>query len=219
MVDGAGLAFVAVGTLAATVLQCGWRDAWLSARVISGLFRPAFDPARAKAELAHQIEEIRTDGLLRAEPQAIGDEEIDDATGALIAARSSDVLLARHASYRERRAATTEKVRRVLGQASELAPVLGLAGTLLALSGLAGPSGAGAPGGAGLAGAIGTAVATTFYGLVIAHAVFVPLAGMVERRAWRQDIAREEVFAWLEQQVRQAEPRCIRVAQQQDAAA
>lgn len=208
MIDPVSLVLVLLGTLAATLLQCGWHDVRACLAAVGGLLRRGFDAGRAKAELAHQIGEIRQDGLLRAAPCTIGDDEFDEATDALIASRSLDALLARHARHRSHRLEVTGAVRQVLMQASELAPVMGLAGTLLALGRLAGPMAEGQ----GVASAIGMAVTTTFYGLFVAHALFVPLAGMVERRARAEDQAREEVFIWLERQVRQAAPRAAQHA-------
>lgn len=141
--------------------------------------------------------------MIRATPDPIGDDEIDEATDAMIAKGSLTELIARHGRHRARRVAAAASVRGVLQQASELAPVLGLAGTLLSLGRLATPL----AGGEGIASAIGLAVTTTFYGLVIAHALFMPLAGLVERRPRAEDADREEVFRWLQDQVRRAEPR------------
>lgn len=203
MIDLFALAFVLLGTCLATVLQSGWRDTRACLRILLGLVHRGFDEGRAKADLAHQIEELRKDGLLRAEQETIGDEEFGRAAQALIGARSLGALLQQHEQDRSRRLAATEAARKVLNHAGELAPVLGLAGTLLSLGRLASLP----EGGAGIAGTIGLAVTTTFYGLFIAHAIFMPLAGLVERRARTEDGAREDIFRWLEEQVRRAEPR------------
>ena len=217
MIDLTGLAFVVLGTLAATALRCGWHDLRTSLRAIGGLVRRGFDHAKARAELAHQIEEIRCDGLLRAEPHVIGDDEIDDATSALIAGRTLEALLARHKRYRAERLSATQLVSGVLHQAAELSPVMGLAGTLLALGRLASPVGLeSVASGVGIAGTIGMAVNTTFYGLILAHAIFVPLAGAVERRARTEDVAREELFKWMEHQIRLAEPRLAQARDHDD---
>lgn len=178
----------------------------MCAQRIGGLFTPKFDPAKAKGGLSKQIKDIRYDGVLRAEPRAIGDAEIDSSTEALIDGRSLDALLARHGRYRGARLKTSDTVRRVMQQASELAPVLGLAGTLLALGSLS-QSG---PADESIAATIGMAVMTTFYGLFMAHGVFLPLAGMIDRRARAEDAAREDVFRWLEMQVRLADPIVLR---------
>src|SRR5690606_39478304 len=80
-----------------------------------------------------------------------------------------------------------------LNTSAELAPVLGLAGTLISLAGL---STAVAEQG-DYARAIGMAVATTLYGLVAANFVFAPLAAIAARRAEAEDRAREEIIDWL----------------------
>lgn len=198
-------AFVLFGTVFATLFQCGIKDGWACAQRIGGLFTPKFNAAKAKSGLSKQIRDIRSDGVLRAEARVIGDAEIDSSTEALIGGRSLDALLARHGRYRGARLKTSDTVRRVMQQASELAPVLGLAGTLLALSGLAG-----GPSDEPISATIGMAVMTTFYGLFMAHGVFLPLAGMIDRRARAEDAVREDLFRWLEMQVRLADPVVLR---------
>ncbi|MFX8660903.1 MotA/TolQ/ExbB proton channel family protein, partial [Acinetobacter baumannii] len=84
------------------------------------------------------------------------------------------------------RLARVVRAARTLTTAAELAPVFGLAGTLISLSQLQAQ---------GLArsqfmGAISLAVVTTLYGLLLANLLFAPLARAVERRNEREEAAR-----------------------------
>jgi chemotaxis protein MotA len=193
LLDPGSAALVLVGTLAATVLRCGWRDTRAALHAIGQLFTPGFDPAHARVELARQVQEIEEDGLVRAEPHHFGDGEFDDMTDRLIRHRSVQGLHEAHEEHRARRMEAARRAGGVLCNAAELAPVLGLAGTLISLGGLS--SAAAAEG--DFAGAISMAVATTLYGLVAANFIFAPLAAMVARRAEAEDQAREELIAWL----------------------
>jgi len=193
LLDPASAALVLSGTLLATVLRCGWADSKLALSALANLFVGRFDPVRARAELAIQVQEIEEDGLLRAEPHHFGDGEFDEMADTLIETRSIEALHESHEDHRARRIETSRRAVVVFVNAAELAPVFGLAGTLVSLGSLSTP---GADGG-DFAAAIGMAVATTLYGLVAANFIFAPLAAMISRRADAEDRAREELIAWL----------------------
>ena len=203
LIDPASFAIVVGGTILATVLHCGPKACRKAIHAVVEALRPGFNPVRARSDLARQIADIARDGLIRSQPRPIGDAEFDEATDALIATRSLQQLVERHRDHRRRRLARAGEARLVLERAAELAPVLGLAGTLISLGLLAGRP-PGPP--ADLASTLGMAVLTTFYGLITAHFVAAPLAEIVERRAQAEDAKREELFTWLETEVARAEP-------------
>ena len=193
LLDPVSAALVLVGTVLATVLRCGVADSRLALRALAHLFVGRFDPVRARAELAIQVQEIEEDGLLRAEPHHFGDGEFDEMADTLIETRSIQALHESHEDHRARRIETSRRAVVVLVNAAELAPVFGLAGTLVSLGGLASPGAAGGD----FTAAIGMAVATTLYGLLAANFIFAPLAAIISRRADAEDRAREELIAWL----------------------
>ncbi len=201
--DAPSAAVVVGGTLLATVLRCGLGDCRLALERLGQLGQSRFDADGARAELAVQVQEIRRDGLLRAEPHHFGDSEFDEATDALIANRSIGALVAAHEAHKARRQKASERAVRTLAQAAELAPVFGLAGTLISLSQL--PADGIARG--AFAGAISMAVLTTLYGLLLANLVLAPLARMVERAANAEEAERQKLVDWLAEQVAPAMPR------------
>ena len=189
------------GTLAAAMLRCGWRDCAATTQVVAHMLRKPFDVERVRAELAVQIQEIGQDGLVRAAPHQFGDGEFDELSEALVRHRSIQTLYFEHERHSLRRASLAETTGKVLGEAAELAPVLGLAGTLLSLGGL---SAATVDGDYGRA--IATAVTNPLYGLLAAHFLFAPLAGAVLRRADAEEQARRELLEWLADAVERASP-------------
>lgn len=193
LLDLPALALVLVGTLAATVLRCGWADTRLALQALRQLLAPRFDEVRARAELAVQVQEIEEDGLIRAEPHYFGDGEFDAMTDELIRTRSIEALHESHETHRTRRMDAAHRAVTVLVSAAELAPVFGLVGTLVALGRLS--STVSSTG--NFAGAIGMAVATTLYGLIAANFLFAPLAAAISRRATAEDRARQGLIAWL----------------------
>ncbi len=197
LVDGPSAAIVLGGTLIATVLRSGLGDCRHTLIKLAQLGGSRFDADAARAELAQQVQEIQRDGLLRAVPHHYGDSEFDEATGALIEGRSVKALLAAHEKHKARRLGESTRAVRTLAQAAELAPVFGLAGTLVSLSQL--PAEGVARG--ALAGAISMAVVTTLYGLLAANLLLAPLARMIERKALAEERARQALIDWLASQV------------------
>ena len=126
--DPVSLGIVLGGTLLATLLRCGFSESRLAVRKLAELAMPAFDPARAKAEMARQIRDIASDGFLRAEPVHFGDGEFDHLADVLVSQRSLDTLHGEHDGYRRERTQAARTAMQVFQQAAELAPVLGLAG-------------------------------------------------------------------------------------------
>lgn len=207
--DPASAVIVVGGTCLATVLRCGLGETHAALAALAGLFRTRFDAARARAELATHVREMRSNGVIRTEPHHFGDAELDDATDALINSRSVGGLRRAHIAHKRRRAAQNLRAMRTLEQAADLSPVFGLAGTLISLSQLpAGPD----AGGDGFTAAISMAVLTTLYGLLLGNLVFAPLGRMVARRASLEEKERQRVLDWLEQQVSPALPTLVKAA-------
>ena len=202
LANGPSALIVLGGTALATLLRCGLSDCRVTLAKLGQLGRSHFDMERTRAELARQVQGIRQDGLLRAEPSHLGDREFDEATDALIGARSVGALLERHEAHKARRLSQSERAVRTLAQAAELAPVFGLAGTLVSLSQL--PENGLARG--AFTGSISMAVVTTLYGLLCANLLLAPLARMVERAALAEEGARQQVVDWLAAQVADAIP-------------
>ena len=192
------IAIVLGGTLLGTLLRCGLRACGGALAAVAGLAREIlgsrpFDAEKARAEMAVQIQDITRDGLLRANPHHFGDAELDEATDALFGQRSLAALIATHERWRSARMGQAQGAVQVLLQAAELAPVAGLAGTLISLSRLPAD---GVERSAYMV-AIGMAVHATLYGLVAAHLLLVPLARAVERAAQREEGERQALVDWL----------------------
>ena len=197
--DGTTLAIVVGGTALATVLRCGRRDvAATVGTVMRRLFAPSrFDGEKVRAGLARAAQDVQRNGPLRANPRGTGDGEFDLALHALLAHRSMARFDEALAQARERRLGPAEAAIRTMMQATELAPVFGLAGTLISLSQMPAH---GVDRGAYLM-AIGMAVHATLYGLVLANLVLAPLARLVERHARAEEDARQELAHWFEAEI------------------
>ena len=191
--DANSAAIVLGGTLVATVLRCGIDACVQVARALAGLLVPRFDADRVRSRLAVQVQDIRKNGLLRAEPRGSGDLEFDEATAALIGSRSLDALLAAHHLHKARRETRADVAVDTLAQSAELAPVFGLVGTLVSLGKLP----ADGLDRSSYMAAIAMAVHATLYGLIAANLVLAPLARLVERRARSEERERQSLVEWL----------------------
>lgn len=201
--DATSALIVVGGTCMATVLRCGWGDTRAALEALAGLGKKHFDAAQARAELAGYVRDMQRDGVIRVEPKHLGDAELDDATNALIGSRSLSGLHAAHMAHKRRRNRHSVRAVRTLNQAAELAPVFGLAGTLVSLSQLPSLHGGG---GGDFTQAISMAVLTTLYGLLLCNVIFAPLGRIVARRAAQEEKDRQRVLEWLEKQVAEALP-------------
>ena len=190
------------GTLLSTVLRCGLGDCRQALAGIGRLGGTRFDAEEAKAGLAIQIRGLQRDGLLSADPRRLGDRAFDEATDRMIGTRSVAALVETHEAHKARRVAADGRAVSTLVQASELAPVFGLAATLFSLTQLP----ADGINKAASMGAISMAVAATLYGLLLANIVLAPLARAVERVAAHEEAERQKIVDWLARQVSAAIP-------------
>jgi chemotaxis protein MotA len=202
LLDPVSAAIVVGGTLLATLLRCGLGDCGLALSAIGQIGSRRFDADEARAELAVKVQQIQRDGVLRVQPHRFGDRAFDEATDRLIGTRSVAALLETHEAHKTARMHDDNRAMRTLAQASELAPVFGLAATLISLSQLPAD---------GISrhaymGAISMAVSATLYGILLANLVLAPLARAVERAAAQEEMERQKIVDWLAKQVSAALP-------------
>ena len=204
LIDPVAGLIVIGGTLFATLLRCGPGEIGVALRSLGTALGRGYHADTGKAELAASVRAIREDGLLRARPSAGSvDRAFAEATDALVHERSLGALQAALERHKAGRLAEATTAVNVFAQAAELAPVFGMAGTLIALGRL---SASDVSAGAAITGAIALSVVTTLYGILLANLLFAPLARLVERAAAREEAARQEVVDWLAAQVAEALP-------------
>lgn len=211
----ASAAIVVGGTVLATGLRCGFHDCRATLSLILQPLRPTFDFPRVRAQIAAQIEDIHRQGMLRAKVKRFADPATQEIIDALIRQRSLDAAATTYADHRTGRANRLHSAQETLTTAAELAPIFGLAGTLLALSEL--PGGGIAQG--AMMEAIGMAVVSTLYGLLTAHLLLMPLARWIERRNAIEEADRQKLFDWLTAELgRDAKPAATIRLDRRDAA-
>lgn len=202
LLDPTSAAIVVGGTVVATLLGSGRGEVAASLAAVGLLFQRRFDYEHARAEIARDVEAMRTDGVVRARSVHSTDREILSATEALIHDRSLASLIATHETFRDVRITRRTMALRPVLLAAEMGPVFGMVGTLISLSQMAQT----APAAGSMIGGIAMAVLTTLYGLVLAHLVCNPLARLIARRGTYEEAQRQMLIDWLARQLAAACP-------------
>lgn len=204
LINAEAAVIVLGGTLLASGLASGWQSLHRAGGQALGLLRAPLDEAANRAALARLVYAIDRKGRFAAEAPLPDDPALAEMVAAYL-------RLGEIAGLREARREQLARARRHRTQAAatwrqtgELAPVAGLAGTLYGIALLAPVGGSGGGSGAlavTTASAIGAAVVSTFYGLLLAHLVCLPLAGAIVRRGQAEQALRSRLIAWFESQL------------------
>lgn len=197
--DPGALIIVVAGTMLATVARCGPSVCGAAVREACGLLRRGFDPDTNRRALAQALATIQRHGTYRAEPLP----PPDPALAHLLESYLRHGSIAALENLRKEQRALAEdqglSAAQVFACAGELAPVLGLIGTLYGLTQLAPASAITAT--ATIMAAVSSAVLTTLYGALLAHLVCFPLAGAIERRWLEADKERTALAEWFAEQL------------------
>ncbi len=199
------------GTAAVTVISFSMGDVVSATRLIGATFTTQLRPPQATARFALQIAEVaRRSGPLALQPMlaAVKREPLLHRSIELIidGLPSEDVerILRNEIEANQARARSGAAVIR---RAAEVAPAMGLIGTLVGLvqmlGGLADPSSIGP--------AMAVALLTTFYGAVLGSMVLSPLAGKVERNADAKALADSLFLLAAGSVARQENPRRLEI--------
>jgi len=192
--DPTALILVIGGTLLAVVLRTPVRDLGRAVSALRTLVRgvpfaaaPALDQIAALGRIA------KRHGALSLDRSVIADPDIAAAVAAIVdGKRPAEVqvlVVQRRRARIERHAAAAD----VWCGAAEIAPAMGMIGTLIGLVrmfvAMADPSAIGA--------AMAIALLTTLYGALLANLVAAPIANRLKRRARVEALARAELEAPL----------------------
>lgn len=194
LMDPAAAMIVIGGSVIATSARCGFKATADAATQIIRLPTRRFRFAKVRASIAPMVFEIDRNGLIRAKLVNTPDNAVNEGLEAMLRRRSFTAFLAHQHSHREIRLARRFRAIESLDTAGELAPILGLTGTLVALSQLDPDSLVNT---SAMIGAISVAILSTLYGLLLAHFICHPLARAVERRGEKEEEARDELTQWL----------------------
>jgi len=204
LIDPFAASIVVGGSILATCARCGLGSARDAASQIVRLPLRRFRYNKERAALAPLVSDIAKNGLIRAQITKTTDRAISEGIEAMLRRRSFTAFLAHQQSHRELRLTKRFRASESLDSAGELAPILGLTGTLIALSQLD-PENLSSPD--AMVSAISVAILSTLYGLLLAHFICHPLARAIERRGKHEEENRAALIEWLASNIPESEQR------------
>lgn len=205
-VDVPALLVVFGGTFAVTVVSYSWRDIFATHRIAFGtLVRTEHDPRDVAEQMVEVAAYVRRNGLLALDNmlgQFRSQPFLRQGLQLVIDGVPTDEAERIMRQQMETNALRRERAAHVLRRAAEIAPAMGLIGTLMGLvqmlGNLADPSGIGRD--------MALALLTTFYGAVLATMVFAPVATKLERNTADQHLVLEIYFLAIGSIGRQENP-------------
>ena len=177
--DPAALAIVGGGTVLATVLRTPLPDLKRAGAALRVLGRRSFAAGPALEQVSALQRIARRHGLLALDRTVINDPDIADAVALAVDGGSADEVAALAADRRTARWERHQGAIEAWAGAAEVAPAMGLVGTIIGLvrmfASIDDPS--------ALGGAMAVALLTTLYGAVLATLVAMPVAARLRRIA------------------------------------
>ncbi|HEY0418022.1 MAG TPA: MotA/TolQ/ExbB proton channel family protein [Acetobacteraceae bacterium] len=198
---------VLAGTVAVTTISFGLSDiAGLPAALLKAVLRQGHDPQAVARLLLAMAEMAREHGpatLARLLPDLRGDPFTQHAVSLLAEGLPAETIERMLGSEIEAQCARHAGAGAILRRGAEVAPAMGLIGTLVGLVQMLG--GLDDPGTIGPSMAV--ALLTTFYGAVLGNVVLAPLAGKLDRRSGEETLVRTLVLIGAASAARQENPR------------
>ena len=204
-----GLLIVLLGTFAVTTVSFTFREVMASmARIMTVMFPKSHAARPACERILHLASISREHGVLALEsalPQLRGEPFLQRAIALTVDGSDQEQVARVLKREIETIADQQERMASVLRRAAEVAPAMGLIGTLVGLIQLLGnlddPSQIGP--------AMAVALLTTFYGAVMAYMVFAPIAAKLDRNTAEEILAYEIYMAGALSVCRQENPRLL----------
>lgn len=177
--DPAALAIVGGGTVLATVLRTPLPDLKRAGAALGVLGRRPFAAAPALEQVSALQRIARRHGLLALDRTVINDPDIADAVALAVDGGTGEEIATLAADRRTARWERHQGAVEAWAGAAEVAPAMGLVGTIIGLvrmfASIDDPS--------ALGGAMAVALLTTLYGAVLATLVAMPVAARLRRLA------------------------------------
>lgn len=196
--DPTAAAIVVGGCILATITRCGLAASHDAATHVLLLPFKRFRYHRNRAVIAPLLGDISKNGMINAKEIEVPDRALNMGLQSMLRRRSFAAFALHQQNHREERLIRRYRAAGFLDTAGDLAPILGMAGTLFALSRLDVGKLSSPP---EMIAAISVAVLSTLYGLLLAHFVCHPLARAIERKGKREEENRSAIADWVEKAV------------------
>jgi len=172
LLDPAALAIVAGGTAMSAALRTPVRDLAAAARGAAALMRAPFRAEPLAEQVAALSRIARRHGTFQLDRSVIADPDVAAAVAAVVDGAGADEVSALLCDLRDRRAERHRAAAEVWAGAAEVAPAMGMVGTLVGLAQVF----AAMTDPAAIGGAMAVALLATLYGALLSNLVLAPVA-------------------------------------------
>lgn len=203
--DPAALAIVGGGTALAVVLRCRLADVGRGLRALAVLPRAPFSAAPLLAQVAAQARIAQRHGVMALDRSIIADPDVAPAIHAIVDGAGPDAVAALLAEARRVRVERHLAAVDAWCAAAELAPAMGMVGTLVGLA----QAFATMTDPAAIGGAMAVALLATLYGALIANLLATPVAARLRAAARTELAERMRLEAPLVALARRELPRAV----------
>lgn len=206
--DPVALAIVVGGTLAAVVLRTPARELVRGVTALAQLIRPRFsaDPLLDRIAALGRI--ARRHGVMALDRSVIADREVAATVALVVDGRSPDAVREHLRQICRLRTERATAAIELWAGAAEVAPAMGMVGTLIGLVAMfvrmQDPAAIGA--------AMAVALLATLYGALLANLVFAPVAARLRRIARDEHVERLRLDPPLIALAEREQPRAVQLA-------
>lgn len=177
--DPTALALVGGGTVLATVLRTPARELGRAVAALRMLLRPRFSAEPLLQQLAAQAKLTQRHGIMQLDRAVIADPDLAAALDAIVDGAEPDEVAALLEHCRRARIERHAAAADVWAGAAEIAPAMGMVGTLIGLAAMF----ARMTDARAIGGAMAIALLATLYGALIANLIAQPIAARLRLRA------------------------------------
>lgn len=189
--DPLALGIVGGGTLMATAARGPIRDTVNAFRALPVLVRAPFEVGPVRAELARAERVAGAKSLLAIETMPLADPDVRQGAECVLAGAGADQVEAELDRSREARVERHAIVQEYWAAAAEIAPAMGMVGTLIGLvsmfRSMDDP--------ASIGGAMAVALLATLYGALFANLIAAPIAARLRRLSRAEELERRRLVA------------------------
>jgi chemotaxis protein MotA len=185
----AGLLLVVGGSVLVAALHGTARDFTDGLAALGRIRRSTFDEDGARAEIAQIDRVARKRGVIAIEDEAVTDPVLAAARDLVADGAYAELVEAHFAAARRKREAAAARPQSFWVTLADVAPAIGMIGTILGLAGMF----AAMDDPARIGPAMAIALLTTLYGAILANAVASPIAARIGRAAAMEEEARARV--------------------------
>jgi len=205
LLDPTAFAIVGGGTAVATLLRARLADVARAGAALRTLARTPFDPMPLLAQVAAQGRIAERHGAVALDRAVIADPDLAAALAAIVDGAGPDAVATLLRRAREGRGRRHLAAADVWSGAADLAPAMGMVGTLVGLA----QAFATMTDPAAIGGAMAVALTATLYGALFANLVFAPVATRLRAAARAEFAGRAELEGPLAALARREAPRAL----------